>query len=677
MHESIRNSIVLTLSLILATQAIFLPVVLSILFSIVIFIFYLNAKKNKRTSKVITFLFVLSALLSIFLSFKTFLGVEAGVAVLSTFLFAKSLETKAKRDIIVLFNFALFVSASCFLYSQAVWMAILVLMCFLSSLIGLYRLQSIDFLPKHEQKSYLVQDVKHVGKLVLFAIPFFVLLFLFFPRLPPLWHIPIPDDSGVTGLSDTMSPGDIAKLSQSSELAFRVMGDMKQLPERSELYWRALVLDQYDGQTWTSNFINQQPIQNEKFQQLKGQLDYQYLPADARVKWVTALEKSVPQQSRYALRADWSVISTRPNARVTPISMKWIGDGTVEGIDQNIPDWVKSINLKVPVTDVKAQQFAKNLYEKSGKNSARYIENILNWYKSNGFVYTLSPGLLGQHRVDEFLFQSKQGFCEHYASSFVMLMRYVGIPARVVVGYQGGQLSPDGETWEVRQLDAHAWSEAYIDGKWQRFDPTAIIAPERIDSGMQNMLASNQRVLGDHQSNWKYQQFNLVNNLRVWSDYLGYQWQSKVVGYDVESQKNWFNRIGLQSSYSAVLLLISGIIFVVGSYFSLLKFTQYKNRDKVLWALGKMSKILPDELQKEPSEPISMWLKRISVSLPSGQVDAFKQCASVYEQYKYQNRSEMFDVSQLLLLIDKCTNIVKEQRYYLFSQSKINNIDKS
>jgi transglutaminase-like putative cysteine protease len=123
-----------------------------------------------------------------------------------------------------------------------------------------------------------------------------------------------------------------------------------------------------------------------------------------------------------------------------------------------------------------------------------------------------------------------------------MLMRYAGIPARVVTGYQGGQLAPDNQSWEVRQLDAHAWSEVYLNGKWQRIDPTAMIAPQRIDTGMQNYLAQDETVWGDQQSEaWRLQQFKFLKNMRIWSDYLSYQWQSKVVGYDVEKQKNWLS----------------------------------------------------------------------------------------------------------------------------------------
>ena len=258
-HADVRTSILITLLLVLMAQALFNPLGLSIILALMLLGLFFGFKKSAATlSKIWTFGFTILALGVIYFHYHSFIGVEAGVAVLSTFLFAKALETKNKRDTIILLNFALFVSASSFLYSQSIWMAIMVLLCLFSCLIGLYRLQSSEFKDAQNQSSALKNDAKHVAKFLMLALPFFVLLFVFFPRLPPLWHIPIPEQKGVTGLSDTMSPGDIAQLSQSSSLAFRILGNLDKFPAREQLYWRAMVLDQYDGKTWTSSVINQQ-----------------------------------------------------------------------------------------------------------------------------------------------------------------------------------------------------------------------------------------------------------------------------------------------------------------------------------------------------------------------------------------------------------------------------------
>ena len=667
MNVKIINSIVLALILILVTQSLYIPIFNSFLSVLALILLFRNLKLNgKRTSKVITFSFVILSLVSIFYSFKTFLGIEAGVAILSTFLFAKALETSDKRDLIILFNFALFVSASSFLYNQSIWMTLLVIICLLACFVGFYRIQTSEFPAEQFNRNHLISDVRHVGKFILLAVPFFIVLFLFFPRLPPLWHIPIPDDTkGVTGISDTMSPGDISKLSQSSELAFRILGNMRELPDRSELYWRALVLDQYDGQQWTSNFSNTQPTNIDQVENNNKYFEYQYLASDARTKWVISLDKSIPLQEKYDLRSDWSVVPKRQVAQIQPIKMRWIGDANFKGIDGNIPAWVESINLKVPNQyDQNAQKFAREFFVKSQNNPEIYIQNILSWYKANNFVYTLNPELLGENRVDEFLFKTREGFCEHYASSFVMLLRYVGIPARIVVGYQGGQLAPDKESWEVRQLDAHAWAEVLLKDKWVRFDPTSIIAPNRIDNGMQSLITSNQQVLGSENTTWNYQKLNLITKIRIWGDYFTYQWQSKVIGYDVEAQRNWFNKLGFTHRYSSIL----AILFLIGSliviYFLVVKYVQFKKKDLIISKLNKLSDSLPLDMRKHSFETFQTWLTRISLEFIEDDRAVIFQTVRMYDEFKFSNNSSIKE-KEILSWIEKCSIVIKKNRKIL------------
>ncbi len=370
----------------------------------------------------------------------------------------------------------------------------------------------------------------------------------------------------MTGIGDSMSPGDIAELSQSSSLAFRIIGDVSKLPPRSELYWRALVLDEYDGQRWTSSFVNQQPLMRQPMDTspVPTGWNYQYLAADPSVFWIMGLEKSIPVERRYYNRQDWSIVPRRLTQRVEPISLQWVGTAYDP---QALPtQYIERTNTQVQRRlDPRAQQLAQRLYAQSAEDPRRYVQQVLNWYQQNNFIYTLKPGQLGQNRIDEFLFNSRQGFCEHYASSFVMLMRYVGIPSRVVTGYQGGELAPDRMSWEVRQMDAHAWTEVWIDQRWQRFDPTAMIAPQRIDDGMQNLLSQDAWVSAN-QSTWNSQHNLWVTKLRVWSDYASYQWQSKVVGYNAESQQNWLSKLGLGSVYSSVIILLGSIALLILAY---------------------------------------------------------------------------------------------------------------
>lgn len=634
-NAKIRTSIVLTLGLILIAQMAFIPVLLSIIFAISIVCIWIFLKRQQPFPKIGTFLLTVLALGSIYLSHQSFIGVEAGVAVLSTFLFAKSLESKNRRDLIILFNFALFVAASSFLYSQSFGIAIMIVLCLISCLIGLYRIQTSEFEQEPTtQRAALQQDAKHVAKFILYAIPFFLLLFIFFPRLPPLWHIPIPENKGVTGISDSMSPGDIAELSQSSALAFRIIGDVSKLPPRSELYWRALVLDEYDGQRWTSSFVNQQPLMRQPMDTspVPTGWNYQYLAADPSVFWIMGLEKSIPVERRYYNRQDWSIVPRRLTQRVEPIPLQWMG---TQYDPQAVGQYLARINTQVQRRlDPQAQQLAQRLYMQSAEDPRRYVQNVLNWYQQNNFVYTLKPGQLGQNRIDEFLFNSRQGFCEHYASSFVMLMRYVGIPARVVTGYQGGELAPDRKSWEVRQLDAHAWTEVWLDQKWQRFDPTAMIAPQRIDGGMQNLLTQDQRVSANN-STWTSQNNQWMTKMRVWSDYASYQWQSKVVGYNAESQQNWLSKLGLSSAYSSIVVLLGSIALLILAYGLRIYLKARQAQSPFDRAIQQLNQSLADDLKKQPAETFHHWMQRLSQQVKIENQSIFIEAIRLFEKYLY------------------------------------------
>ena len=636
---------------------------LSVIFAICIgCLWYFMKSTGNHFPKWAIYILTLAALAVTFWSYQSFLGVEAGVAVLSIFLFAKALETKTQRDVIILFNFTLFVAASMFLHSQSFMTAVMVLLCLLSCLLGLYRVQTHAFASENSNRMALRQDAKHVIKFVGLALPFFVLLFIFFPRLPPLWHIPIADNKAVTGMSDSMSPGDIAQLSQSSNLAFRIIGDVSQLPKRSELYWRAMVLDQYDGQKWTGSLINQQSIANETLGQISAskKWNYQYLPADAAISWIMGLEYSQPLERRYQLRQDWSIQAYRQVQRVEPISLQWMGN--VQLTQTKLSNVQRSINLKAPEQiDLKAQQFAQQLFKQSNDNPNRYIQNVLQWYRNNGFSYTLQPGLLGQHRIDEFLFQSKQGFCEHYASSFAMLMRYVGIPARIVVGYQGGQPSPDAKSWEVRQLDAHAWTEVFVDGRWNRYDPTAMIAPQRIEQGMQDLMSQDTSVWGDS-SRWHVQRYSVLNKMRIWSDYASYQWQSKVVGYNAETQRGWLQKLGLQSSYSLVLLIMISIGGLVLLYWGVIFWHKRAQTSEYDIVVQSFSRSLIAEQRKQDAETVNKWLLRLAQDVKPEQQVLFHQAADYYQQMRYSNTLNSKNIQQFKRMLKTCASALKNKK---------------
>ena len=677
MKISLIVPIFLSLGLILIAQIAFSPLYLSFVFVLMMLALFLHFKKQKQDqnaqlSKWLKMGLVGLALVAIYLSYGSFIGVEAGTAALAVFLFGKSLELKNKRDLIIFFNFALFVSASLFLYSQSIWMALMVVCCLVSCLFGLYRIQITEFKQVPQQiLSAARHDIGHIFKFIGLAVPFFIILFLFFPRFPPLWHVPIASDQGVTGISDRMSPGDIAELSQSSALAFRIIADLKQLPAQHELYWRAMVLDEYDGTTWTSHVSNQYSFQINR-QNLDSQgIRYQYLAADQRQKWVTGLEKTIPLERRLNLHQDYSITPNRLVQRNQPISLLWVGQD-FNNVNLELNDVQKKRYTLYPQhLDHKAQALAKRLFDQSQSDSNRYVENVIQWYQQQQFKYSLQPGRLGNHRVDEFLFKSKEGFCEHYASSFVMLMRYVGIPARVVVGYQGGQAAPDEQSWEVRQLDAHAWTEVFLNQQWIRVDPTSIIAPQRLDLGMQNYLSNDQSAFGDEQfSNFKYQQFSALKQLRIWSDYASFQWQDKVVGFDSERQKKWMSLLGIKSNYAYGILIIAGLFAIGVIYYLVWRFRTFNQQTRINRILNRFAQKLSADQHNRKGESFKSWMLRLAheafLTESNMVIDENFDLSSelgmltnLHHEIVYLNQDSKENLDQFEFLLNRYTNILK------------------
>lgn len=651
--RSIQFCLLMALAFIAIAQISYLPYSLSALFLSMLGFFVWQYYRKKFTYYRYLQLGVFAVGLGlILLQFKTIVGVEAGVSFLTLCLFAKSFELKQKRDLLIVLNFALFVSASLFLHSQSFLMTVSVLLSLVSCLTGLYRLQIYEFLRQENKQPAIKQDVKQIGKFISFAIPFFIILFIFFPRFPPFWAIPIPENKAKTGLSDRMSPGDIAELSQSSALAFRIIGDIKQLPPRSQLYWRAMVLDEYDGHTWTRS-ANHRPVDIRKFTQ-RNVVYYQYLSADPNQQWLVSLEKSVPTTRGYRVFNDGSITPFRATQITQPIDFAWLVNNKADDFEDQ-PLGTLNQNFIAPL-DVKSQALAQQLWHQSGKQPEQYVQNVLNWYKQGQFSYTLKPPLLGDNRVDDFLFTSRQGFCEHYASSFSMMMRYAGIPARVVVGYQGGQPAPDGKSWEVRQLDAHAWTEVWLNQQWVRIDPTAVIAPNRIDDGMQDFLDSSPDTLGSGVLG--YHQFNLLRQMQVWSDYASYQWQSKVVGYDVDSQKNFLGKLGLTSTRQFIWVLIGGIFALGILYFIWLYWRQNRQYNVYQLQIMRLNRQLPTALRQQTGESFAMWIKRIQIESQ----DCFGKVVEIYQRVHYAEQKKADDEKQFVKLMKECANILKSQK---------------
>ncbi|MGB1558452.1 MAG: transglutaminaseTgpA domain-containing protein, partial [Oceanococcaceae bacterium] len=409
-------------------------------------------------------------------------GLEAGGALLVCMTAMKLLETRSQRDCRLLVFLGYMLILAQMLRSQDIpwtlWM-IAALTLNTAVLIDLQHPQGL--LPwKH--------NLRLSGRLLLKAAPLAIIFFVLFPRIPgPLWGLPRDASAGRAGLSDSMEPGIISQLSQSDDVAFRVRFEGDAPPNR-ELYWRGPVFADYDGLRWKP--LNDVRVQPSSAMQPEGPIIRYEIQLDPHGRrYLLALDLptgSLPSNAQ--LNADYVLQSREAimDARLVPLesSTQWslgLRDASWElDLYRKLPDGLNPRTLEL------AKRWSSGTSE-----PIQYVQRVLRMFREEPYSYTLEPPLLrGFHRIDQFLFESRAGFCEHFAAAFVVLMRAAGIPARVVTGYQGAE--NNGSYYIVRQSDAHAWTEIGLAGEgWTRIDPTAAIAPERIELGLAAALADS------------------------------------------------------------------------------------------------------------------------------------------------------------------------------------------
>jgi len=598
-----------------------------------------------------------SSLAGIFFTYRTLLGVEAGVSFLLLCLIAKLLEVRARRDVYIVLTLALFVLSASFLFSQDLQATILALLGVLGVLYAMIA-------QNDDGQGRLRSLVLLSGQ----ALPLMVILFLFFPRLPPLWSVNLSAGQGQTGMSEVMSPGDIADLSQSTELAFRAFFKDGERPVKSELYWRGLVLSQFDGRAWTpqSSIKMQYPTawtgqQLPQWVQQSLELpqqtifEYRMTMEPTQREWLFALNLSYADPAMaLGLTRDYTLQSRESIRQRQDLTLVHYRQAV---LDTQLPDGLRQINLQLPAeSNPQSQAFAQALLRKTNGDPDQYMQAVLAWIRQQNFVYTLQPPRLAGQRVDQFLFETRRGFCEHYSSAFTFLMRSAGIPARVVVGYQGGQAGRDGQSWEVRQMDAHAWSEVWLPERgWVRVDPTAAVAPERIEQGMQQMT-NDATLFGDGAAaQLRYQQFKLLGQARELMDYAGYLWQRDVVGFDQDKQTNQlFKWFGLRSMTSQLLLMFGAFSSVVAVIALVLWWRRRPVWHVVDRPLVRLSKRLQrKKLQRLPNEGVLTWLQRVGAATDSAEqakavADCYQAARYLYEDGSPEQAKSRLQLRQLL-----------------------------
>jgi len=490
---------------------------------------YLALGERALPKKWLLALFVVGGMFGVYFTYRTIFGRDSGVALLVLFLSLKLLETNQQRDAVVLVLLTYFLALTNFFYSQTLPTAGLMLASVLVNTASLVNVAA----PERALRA----NLKTASVLLAQAAPVMLIVFFLFPRVQgPLWGLPQDAYSGVTGLSDSMSPGLISRLSQSDAIAFRVKFE-KDVPTRPQLYWRGPVFWHFDGRTWRPGEFR--PFGQLKFEASGAPYDYEVTLEPHNHNWLFALELAAKLPPNANVTTDYMLISRTPVRARMRYDMRSYTNFTTRGADE--ADGIRR-GLQLPRGfNPKAQELAQS-WAASINSDAAIAQKALSYFREQGFVYTLEPPLLGRDSVDEFVFGSKRGFCEHYASSFVFLMRAAGVPARVVTGYQGGDINPVDGYMIVRQSDAHAWAEVWLKGRgWVRLDPTAAASPERVESGIAAAVPATDPLplmarttllwLRDVRYNW---------------DALANKWNQLVLGYNPERQREFLTRFGMK-----------------------------------------------------------------------------------------------------------------------------------
>ena len=585
--------------------------------SIIIFIWRLQILRGRWPfpNAIVRAIIVVASVAAIIGTYEQWYNLEPMVALLALSFVLILLEVNHQRDAIKVVFVGYFMTSCAFLFEQGIIVSlagVLVLGCLTICLL-LLNGAHIRFFSR--------RSLRTIAVLLLQALPLMLIMLFVFPRVGALWSVPLKNDSAVTGVGDSMSPGDFSHLTRSRKLAFRVSFDNNKLPEPYQRYWRGLVFTEFDGRRWERAKNDNQYIINDGY-------DTSYTPLDladdaSTFNYEVVLE---PTNKAWLYALPLATIDDKALER-TATNELWLDNPATQRIKYQVSSVLNYQTnehrgrlqqaLSLPLGfNPKTIAIAKKWRGEVATDEA-YIAKVLSFYNQT-FTYTLSPPKLGLHTADEFLFSTQRGFCEHYASSFVVLMRAAGIPTRVVTGYQGGQWNAEANYLLVRQYDAHAWAEVWLEGQgWTRVDPTAAVAPSRIEqAGLLGSLSLSDQELLDSSV---LPSFAWTNALSLKWDSVNYSWQRWVLGYDQQQQSRFLkDLLGEVTPTKIALLLIVPAMLML----SIFSFYTLKNTAIPISREVKLYKYLCKRLTNkgitiDAGDTLSAIFKKAYQTLPS------------------------------------------------------------
>jgi protein-glutamine gamma-glutamyltransferase len=558
------------------------------------------------------------AMFAVWLEYRTLFGRQPGILLLMLFSGLKFLETRTHRDAAAAAFLGYFLIITNFLYTQSIATALLMAAALAAISVTLIGFSAPNRAPR--------ANLRTAGLLLAHAAPAALALFLLFPRAQgPLWGLPHDAYSGMSGLSDTMTPGALSSLALSDTIAFRAEFEGESPPQALR-YWRGPVLWDFDGRTWSmgAQFLGARPpLAGER-----GTYRYTVVLEPHNRTWLFALESaaSVPEGAFYT---DDGQILNRRHVRTRARYEMTSTIAPPLAPKEDSRNLRRALRLP-PGSNRKALSLAAE-WRAASRGAGEVLERAIAFLREGRFLYTLEPPLLGADPVDEFLFTTKAGFCEHFASAFVFLMRAAGVPARVVTGYQGGELNPVDRIVTVRQSDAHAWAEVYLPKRgWVRVDPTAAAVPRRLDAGLAlSVAAAEQPLLMRPQLEW-------LRMLRHQWEAAAHKWNVWVLGYNPDRQRQLMRYIGMRDAdwrgLTAALFTVLGGITIFLLAWSLRRVAR---PDQVQGAWRAFcAKLARAGVERAPSEGPRDFAERAARSVPAARSPILR-IAALYIGLRY------------------------------------------
>ncbi len=512
--------------------------------------------------RLLLFLLSLLSLANVIVHYPVLFSGETAVALMTSMVCLKLLEIRSRRDLYVVVFVGYFLLITQFLFEQGMLMV---------GYVFLLAVGLTGVLVEMNRVSPSVTPLRPLSaalSLLLQAAPMMLVLFIFFPRLSgPIWSLPGQEETGVTGVDDQISMGKFSELALSDAVAFRANFEGA-IPAPNLRYWRGPVLWKSDGRNWSPG----EPLHTAKikFGALARPIFYSVTLEPTDNHWMFALDLPSTLPSDSGITPDFQLIRDKPvNQRI----LYRIGS-TLRYNTGLISDRERQRGLQLPSNITARMRSLVDEWQNTGKTNAEVVNLALRHFRENEYYYTFFPPPLENNPVDEFLFETRRGFCEHYATSFATLMRIAGIPARIVIGYQGGEINPMGDYLIVRQSDAHAWVEVWLEGNgWVRIDPTAAVAPERIERSFQFNLAAGSNAIGTP-VNFNVQPGlfrRFAQQIRWGIDAINSSWHRWVLGYSKDQQSHLMNLLGLgflkghrlvigMVMFSGIVVLITGFL---------------------------------------------------------------------------------------------------------------------